>query len=76
MAWFCCGLPSKPSKRASVLTIVRMGGAINVNLWWGWELDAFGIIMLLPGRRSYCWLFREVDTSMIPVKVQSGVDGQ
>ena len=52
------------------------GGAINVNLWWGWELLAFGVIMLLPGRRSHGWLFREADASMIPVKVQSGVDSQ
>jgi hypothetical protein len=49
---------------------------MNVNLWWGWELLAFAIIMLLPGRRSYGWLFRDVAAPMIPVKVQSGVDSQ
>ena len=53
-----------------------MGGAINVNLWWGWELLAFAVIMPLPGRRSYGWLFREVTAPMIPAKVRSGVDNQ
>jgi hypothetical protein len=52
------------------------GGAINVNLWWGWELLAFAIIMPLPGRRSCGWLLREVAAPMIPVKVRSGVGSQ
>ena len=52
------------------------GGAINVNLWWGWELLAFAIIMLLPGRRSYGWLFGEVEAPMVRAKARSGVESQ
>jgi len=52
------------------------GGAINVNLWWGWELLAFGIIMLLPGRRTYGWLFREAEAPIFRAKVRSGVENQ
>jgi hypothetical protein len=63
-------------KSRDSLNYLPDGGAINVNLWWGLELLAFGIIMLLPGRRSYGWLCREVEAPMIPVKVQSGADNQ
>ena len=52
------------------------GGAINVNLWWGWELLAFAIIMLLLGRRGYRSLFNEIEARMIPVKLRSGVGNQ
>jgi hypothetical protein len=48
----------------------------TVGVLAGPELLAFKMIMLLPGRRSYGWLFGEVEAPMVRAKARSGVESQ
>jgi len=49
---------------------------INVNLWWGMVLLAFGFIMSLLGRRSHRGLSQSPDSTVAQSQARSSAEHQ